>query len=125
MASSVLGYVLFANSLGESRIVHCYRHWSYSYTCPGYLSQVSFRFTVDHGVDSYDHIAGIYKIWYYKRKTRRLRRKAGLPELYDIDDLPDPVYDPNYVHVLSEKEQNDLHKRQCCLFSNYPTVLLL
>ncbi|KAF9055465.1 hypothetical protein BDZ89DRAFT_937908 [Hymenopellis radicata] len=54
----------------------------------------------------------VYKIWHYKRKTRRLRAKAGLPPLFDEDDLPDPAYDPNYVHVLSEEEQKDLHRQQ-------------
>lgn len=46
------------------------------------------------------------------RKTKKLRAKAGLPELYDIDDLPDPAYDPNFVHVLTEQEQQDLHHHQ-------------
>jgi len=41
-----------------------------------------------------------------------LRRKAGLPQLFDVDDLPDPVYDPNYVHVLTDEEQEDLHRQQ-------------
>jgi len=54
----------------------------------------------------------ISKIWHYKRKTKKLRAKAGLPELYDIDDLPDPAYDPNFVHVLTEQEQQDLHHHQ-------------
>ncbi|KAI0353601.1 hypothetical protein OH77DRAFT_1427291 [Trametes cingulata] len=54
----------------------------------------------------------ICKIWHYKRKIAKLRKKAGLPELYDPDDLPDPVYDPNYVHVLTEEEQIDLHYQQ-------------
>jgi len=54
---------------------------------------------------------GIYKIWSYKRKTKRLRAKAGLPQLFDVDDLPDPIYDPNYVHVLTDEEQEDLHRR--------------
>jgi hypothetical protein len=40
-----------------------------------------------------------------------LRAKAGLPELFDVDDLPDPAYDPNYVHVLTEEEQSYLHRR--------------
>ncbi|KAF7968425.1 hypothetical protein HWV62_30583 [Athelia sp. TMB] len=53
-----------------------------------------------------------YKIWHYKRRTRQLREKAGLPQLYDEDDLPDPAYDPNYVHVLNDQEQADLHYRQ-------------
>ncbi|KAF7352700.1 hypothetical protein MVEN_01235900 [Mycena venus] len=56
-------------------------------------------------------ISRIYWIWYYKRRTRILRRKAGLPELFDVDDLPDPVYDSNYVHVLTDKEQKFLHRR--------------
>jgi hypothetical protein len=51
-------------------------------------------------------------IWYYKRLSRKLRRKAGLPELYDNDDLPDPVFDPNYVHVLTDEQQSELHHRE-------------
>nr|VWO95170.1 Uncharacterized protein [Ganoderma boninense] len=54
----------------------------------------------------------ICKIWCYKRKIARVRRKAGLLELYDPDDLPDPVYDKTHVQVLSEKEQIDLHYQQ-------------
>lgn len=42
----------------------------------------------------------------------KLRSQAGLPQLFDVDDLPDPVYDPNYVHVLTEDEQEDLHRRK-------------
>lgn len=57
----------------------------------------------------------IFWIWYYKRRTRVLRAKAGLPELFDVDDLPDPVYDPNYVHVLTDKEQKFLHRRMFIL----------
>ncbi len=60
---------------------------------------------------SYQLCTGITKIWFYKRRTRKLRKKAGIPELYDVDDLPDPVYDPHYVHVLTEEEQADLHYR--------------
>ena len=55
--------------------------------------------------------AGMSKIWYYKRMTRKLRKKAGLPELYDKDDLPDPTFDPNYVHVLTDKQEYELHHR--------------
>ncbi|KAJ3896072.1 hypothetical protein GG344DRAFT_37438 [Lentinula edodes] len=54
----------------------------------------------------------ISKIYSYKRRTRELRAKAGLPQLFDEDDLPDPVYDPNYVHVLTDEEQKDLHRQQ-------------
>ena len=39
----------------------------------------------------------MFNIWYFKRKTRKLRKERGLPPLLDEDDLPDPVYDPNYV----------------------------
>ncbi|KAG5648970.1 hypothetical protein DXG03_000319 [Asterophora parasitica] len=49
---------------------------------------------------------GMYWIWHYKRKTRKLRTTAGLPQLFDEDDLPDPKYDPNYVHVLTEEEES-------------------
>jgi hypothetical protein len=51
-------------------------------------------------------------ILYFKSRTRKLRRKAGLPELYDQDDLPDPMFDPNYVHVLTDKQQYELHHRE-------------
>ncbi|SJL01855.1 uncharacterized protein ARMOST_05179 [Armillaria ostoyae] len=54
----------------------------------------------------------VYFIWHYKRRSRQLRRAAGLPPLFDEDDLPDPAYDPNYVHVLTVKEQDDLHRQQ-------------
>ncbi|PPQ99078.1 hypothetical protein CVT24_003638 [Panaeolus cyanescens] len=57
-------------------------------------------------------LSGIWKIWRYKKKTIELRKKAGLPQLFDVDDLPDPYYDPNYVHVLTESEQEDLHRQQ-------------
>ncbi|KZT20404.1 hypothetical protein NEOLEDRAFT_1140860 [Neolentinus lepideus HHB14362 ss-1] len=54
----------------------------------------------------------VSKIWCYKRKTRKLRKQRGLPELIDEDDLPDPIYDVNYVHVLTDAEQADLHYQQ-------------
>ncbi|KAG6873748.1 hypothetical protein C0995_011567 [Termitomyces sp. Mi166 len=53
----------------------------------------------------------IFWIWHYKRKTRRLRLKAGIPLLFDEDDLPDPEYDQNYVRVLTEKEEKFLYRR--------------
>lgn len=59
-------------------------------------------------------IIGVIRIWFHKRRTRKLRAKAGLLPLLDPDDLPDPMYDVNYVHVLNEKEQADLHKRKFC-----------
>jgi len=51
-------------------------------------------------------------IYYFKLRTRKLRKKAGLPELYDKDDLPDPMFDQNYVHVLTDKQQYELHHRE-------------
>jgi len=54
----------------------------------------------------------IYWIWYYKRKTRKLRAERNFPKLVDEDDLPDPAYDENYVHVLSPEEEEDLHNQQ-------------
>ncbi|KAF8759704.1 hypothetical protein RHS01_02081 [Rhizoctonia solani] len=54
----------------------------------------------------------IAKIWHYRQVTRRLRRNAKLPALIDGNDLPDPVYNPNYVHVLSDRQQKDLHYQQ-------------
>ncbi|KAJ3789499.1 hypothetical protein GGU10DRAFT_260500 [Lentinula aff. detonsa] len=54
----------------------------------------------------------ISKIYSYKRRTRELRARTGLPQLLDEDDLPDPIYDPNYVHVLTDEEQKDLHRQQ-------------
>ncbi|KAG9039627.1 hypothetical protein FRB95_009208 [Tulasnella sp. JGI-2019a] len=52
------------------------------------------------------------KIWHYKRLTRKLRAKAGMQVLMDEDDLPDPAFNPDYVHVLSEKQQDELHYQQ-------------
>jgi hypothetical protein len=54
----------------------------------------------------------VYWIWHYQRKTAALRRKKNIPQLEDPNDLPDPVYDDRYVHVLSDKEQRDLHYHQ-------------
>ncbi|CAE6540752.1 unnamed protein product [Rhizoctonia solani] len=54
----------------------------------------------------------IAKIWHYRQVTRRLRRQAQLPALIDGNDLPDPTYNPNYVHVLSERQQKDLYYQQ-------------
>ncbi|RPD81163.1 hypothetical protein L226DRAFT_131164 [Lentinus tigrinus ALCF2SS1-7] len=74
----------------------------------GLFTATSIGFIPFRVMDTYR----ICKIWHFKRKIAKLRIKAGLPELYDPDDLPDPVYDPNYVQVLTEKEQIDLHYQQ-------------
>jgi hypothetical protein len=75
-----------------------------TYSKPEYLT--------DQSAPSLTPSTGIFKIWLYKKKTQRLREKAGLPQLFDEDDLPDPFYDPNYVHVLTKVEQKDLHRRE-------------
>ncbi|TEB35642.1 hypothetical protein FA13DRAFT_1788259 [Coprinellus micaceus] len=54
----------------------------------------------------------IGKIWRYKKLTIKRRKAAGLPQLLDLDDLPDPAYDRNFVRVLSEEEHHDLHRQQ-------------
>ncbi|KAK7060548.1 hypothetical protein VNI00_001314 [Paramarasmius palmivorus] len=52
----------------------------------------------------------IGKIYHYKRLTRKLRAKAGLPQLFDPDDLPDPAYDPNYVHTWYRAHGTETHR---------------
>ncbi|OBZ70461.1 hypothetical protein A0H81_09965 [Grifola frondosa] len=74
----------------------------------GLFTATSIGFIPFRVMDTYR----VFKIWHYKRRIAKLRQKAGLPELYDADDLPDPIYDPNYVHVLTEDEQIDLHYPQ-------------
>lgn len=88
--------------LGPFRIVDTYRASSLSWLSVTLVDQRT------HGVDS----PGVCKIWYYQRKTEKLRLRAGLPELYDPNDLPDPHYDANYIPVLTEQEQIDLHYRE-------------
>jgi len=51
-------------------------------------------------------------IWHYKRLDATLRRQQGLPPLENQDDLPDPDLDPNFTHVLTEKQQRDLRRQQ-------------
>ncbi|KAI9063308.1 hypothetical protein FKP32DRAFT_1758393 [Trametes sanguinea] len=98
----------------ETGKMHCLRPRIHSWhgvdadACAGLFTATSIGFIPFRIMDTYR----ICKIWHYKRKIGRLRRKAGLPELYDPDDLPDPVYDPNYIHVLTEEEQIDLHYQQ-------------
>lgn len=80
----------------------------FAHRVTGLFTATSIGLIPFRALDSYR----CYKIWEYKRRTTRLRAEAGLPQLYDVDDLPDPAYDPNYVHVLSEREQADLHYRE-------------
>lgn len=58
-------------------------------------------------------IAGIVRIWHYKSLDRKLRKKKGLPPLEDENELPDPLLDPNFTHVLTEKQQKELRIRSC------------
>lgn len=55
---------------------------------------------------------GIWRIYRYQQQTIKRRATSGLPALYDNNDLPDPYYDRNYVRVLSDREQEDLHYRE-------------
>ncbi|KAF8913998.1 hypothetical protein CPB84DRAFT_1840763 [Gymnopilus junonius] len=75
---------------------------------PGLFTITSIGLIPSRVLDTYR----VWKIWRYKRRTMKLREKACLPQLFDVDDLPDPMYDPNYVHVLTEAEQKDLHRQQ-------------
>jgi len=54
----------------------------------------------------------ILKIWRYKRLDATLRRQQSFPPLENQDDLPDPDLDPNFTHVLTEKQQRDLRRQQ-------------
>lgn len=54
---------------------------------------------------------GIVRIWHYKRLDRKLRREKGLPALEDEEDLPDPLLNPNFTHVLTEQQQKELALR--------------
>ncbi|KAG8960598.1 hypothetical protein FRC03_006347 [Tulasnella sp. 419] len=54
----------------------------------------------------------ILKIWRFKHLSHKLRKQRGLPPLVDEDDLPDPMVDPHYVHVLTDEQQLELHYQQ-------------
>ncbi|KAJ3566414.1 hypothetical protein NP233_g7021 [Leucocoprinus birnbaumii] len=73
----------------------------------GLFTAVNIGLIPSRVIDTYR----VCKIWHYKRKTIRLRKEAGLPQLFDLDDLPDPCYDSSYVRVLTDEEQEDLHRR--------------
>lgn len=86
------------------------RVWASSPLVPC-LHFVSHPINPNRDCSPYRGCVGIYKIWHYKRETTRRRKEVGLPELFDPDDLPDPQYDPNFVHVLTNEEHKDLHRR--------------
>jgi hypothetical protein len=93
-----------------SRAFHRHQHWPHPLASVGHIQCVAcFRQFLTYNRPVF---SGIWKIWRYKRKTIKVRAKAGLPQLFDVDDLPNPLYDPHYVHVLSEAEQKDLHRRK-------------
>ncbi|KZW03764.1 hypothetical protein EXIGLDRAFT_599427 [Exidia glandulosa HHB12029] len=54
----------------------------------------------------------IVRIWHYQRVIRKRREQRGLPPLCDENDLPDPVLEPNHVHVLEARQQEQLQKQQ-------------
>lgn len=51
-------------------------------------------------------------IWHYKLVSRRLRKRRGLPPIEFKHDLPDPLLDPTFVPVLTEKQQARLRHNQ-------------
>jgi len=50
----------------------------------------------------------IAQIWNLQRISRNLRKEKGLPPLENEHDLPDPDLDPNFTHVLTDKQQKIL-----------------
>jgi hypothetical protein len=58
-------------------------------------------------------IVGIVRIWHFKRLDRKLRKKKSLPPLEDENELPDPLFNPNFTHVLTEQQQKELRMRSC------------
>ncbi|KAL7414276.1 hypothetical protein BDY24DRAFT_386389 [Mrakia frigida] len=54
----------------------------------------------------------MFIIWRLKRVSRRLRLARGEPICEDPDDLPDPLLDPNFVPVLTVKQQDQLRYQQ-------------
>lgn len=64
---------------------------------------------------------GIERIWHYKQLDRKLRKEKGLPALEDEEDLPDPLLNPNFTHVLTEKQQKELALRE--FLSSYVVVI--
>ncbi|KAK4690078.1 hypothetical protein P7C73_g67, partial [Tremellales sp. Uapishka_1] len=54
----------------------------------------------------------IYIIWKLKRLSTKLRAERDLPPIEDPDDMPDPAFDKDFVQVLSDKQQEQLHYQQ-------------
>ncbi|OCF31246.1 hypothetical protein I316_07032 [Kwoniella heveanensis BCC8398] len=52
------------------------------------------------------------RIWTLRERSRRLRKKRGLPPIEDPNDLPDPELIKDYVEVLSEKDRKELRYQQ-------------
>ena len=52
-------------------------------------------------------------IYYFKRRTRRLRSQANLPPLVDENDIPDPLVDSTIEsQVLDDRELKKLRYRE-------------
>ncbi|CAK5263045.1 unnamed protein product [Mycena citricolor] len=102
-------WVEVSSQVENGEIVHCHRNRIDTLTRSGHLQYAA---PLSSKVIYAESNSGVFWIWHYKRKTRRLRLKAGLPVLFDEDDLPDPAYDPNYVHVLTDEEQKYLHRHE-------------
>jgi len=54
----------------------------------------------------------IFIIWRLKRISVKKRKIDGLPPIECPDDLPDPELDPEFVPVLTEKQQAQLKHQQ-------------
>ena len=100
-----------SSNFSISRAFHRHQHWPHPLASVGHIQCVAcFKGFFPFNRPFFSK--GIWKIWRYKRKTIQVRAKAGLPQLFDADDLPNPIYDPHYVHVLTDAEQKDLHRRK-------------
>ncbi|KAK8849411.1 hypothetical protein IAR55_004743 [Kwoniella newhampshirensis] len=51
-------------------------------------------------------------IWTLKSRSARRRKQRGLPPIEDENDLPDPALIKDYVHVLTDEEQERLRYQQ-------------
>ena len=74
---------------------------------PSYLV-ISLMRSFQRVIDTYR----VVRIWHYKRIVRKRRQQRGLPQLIDENDIPDPALDPNHVHVLDPRQQEDLLHRE-------------
>ncbi|KAG8816584.1 hypothetical protein FRC17_000267 [Serendipita sp. 399] len=51
-------------------------------------------------------------ISHFDRMDQRLRRKANLPQVGDVNDIPDPLIDSEHIPMLTEKQLEKLRHHQ-------------